>query len=124
MGYQPQLAGHLHLASDQAIGARPDPEPTSSDQVFVVLETVIDAFLNARGEDHSVSDTLAITQVFLVALREAGCLESFSRLPIHDQSRFLGWIGGADVLDLRTKRTETFIAALQASPMASGWLNP
>ena len=119
MGYPARLEGHLHLAPDAVISARSDADSSSSEgpEVFAVLERVIDAFLNVREDDRSVSETLGIAQVFLVALREAGCLGAFSRLPNHDQSRFLGWIGGANELGLRTKRTETFIAALQASPM-------
>lgn len=125
-----RLEGHVELASDSVRNSRfaqassfrsqeaaglikelKDPE------LLEILEQVIDEFLQARGES-SVHETLAISQAFLIALREANCLGSFSQLPPSDQARFLRWIGSTRQSELRQKRTQTFIDALLVSPMS------
>ena len=125
-----RLEGNIELASDSMWGSRsvsgkPAPriaeasellEELKDPQLFEILEKVIDEFLLAR-EDSSVHETLEISQTFLLALREARCLDLFSLLPPSDQGRFLRWIGSSSPVELRQKRTRTFISALQGSPM-------
>lgn len=126
-----RLEGRIKLASDSVRNSRfasggptapRSPEATGlikelkDPELFEILENVIDEFLRAR-ENSSVHETLAISQTFLVALREARCLDLFSLLPAVDQARFLRWIGSTNPVELRLKRTQTFISALQASPM-------
>ena len=126
-----RLDGHIDLASDSVRSFRSGSEqqpahrtPEASvlidelrdPEFFEILELVIDEFLRAR-EDSSVQETLAISETFLVALREAECLNLFRLLPLSDQSRFLRWIGSTSAPELRQKRTRTFIDALQASPI-------
>ena len=128
-----RLEGRIRLASEDVrssrFGSGEHAAPRSSEaaglikelkdpELFEILEKVIDEFLGAR-EDSSVHETLAISQTFLVALREAECLDLFSLLPAPDQARFLRWIGSTSPAELRLKRTQTFIWALQGSPMTS-----
>lgn len=87
--------------------------------LFDILERIIDEFLFSR-DDASVEETLAISESFLSALREAGCLQQFVLLPISDQARFLRWIGSTTSVSFRSKRIESFVSALKASSLDLG----
>lgn len=128
-----RLEGRVELASQAVRSSRFGPElsgapsnPEASGllkelkdpDLFAILENVIDEFLRARRES-SVHETVAISQTFIAALRDAKCLDLFRLLPKPDQARFLRWIGSTSPAELRGKRTQTFISALQASPMDS-----
>lgn len=128
-----RLEGRIELASDRVLSSRVARQqhraPKSHEasglirdledpELFAILESVIDEFLRARGEG-SVHETVAISQTFISALRDAKCLDLFRLLPTVDQSRFLRWIGSTSPIELRVKRTQTFISALQASPIES-----
>lgn len=49
--------------------------------------------------------------------KKAAVLDVFRQLPKVEQTRFLFWIGATDDRELRIKRTETFVSALNASPL-------
>ena len=51
---------------------------------------------------------------------DSGVLDTFFRLPKGDQANFLRWIGSTDDPEIRSRRTETFVSALEAAPLAPG----
>ena len=84
--------------------------------VLATLQVTADDALLAHG-DADVLETLSITYDLLGALSEAGVIDIFFRMHRPDQRAFLRWIGGTDETDLRHKRTQTFVSALQMSPL-------
>ncbi|MDQ3645837.1 MAG: hypothetical protein M3345_02760 [Actinomycetota bacterium] len=78
------------------------------------LEITYDALRSARTPD---LETLGIIHEVVIALRDAGVIETFFRLPRARQGDFFRWIGAIDDRDLRLHRTETFAAALQMAPL-------
>ena len=88
-------------------------------ELFDILEKIIHEFLQASDES-SVREALEISEAFLLALREAQCLDLFALLPLEDQGRFLRWIGSTGPLPFRMKRIETFVSALKGSPLDMG----
>lgn len=73
--------------------------------------------LEMARTDHDLLATLRITLEFLVALTDAGALETFFSLPRPDQSRFLRWVCTTDDRDLRKRLTSTLISAMEAAPL-------
>jgi hypothetical protein len=87
-------------------------------------ESDIMATLGITSEDlelaHGDTDllaTLQITYEFLLVLKESSVLDTFYKLPRQDQAHFLRWIGATDDSELRRKRTETLVSAIEASPL-------
>lgn len=64
----------------------------------------------AAGDSASVDDILA-------ALIGSDVLDTFFLLPRIDQVNFLRWIGSTDDLEMRSRRTATFVSALAAAPL-------
>ena len=73
--------------------------------------------LQAARSDSELFETLRITHRVLLAIRAEGVLGTFLSLPKNDQANFIRWVGAIDSEDLRDGRTETFIVALQQSPL-------
>ena len=104
----------------------PQDENSSMSELLVALEglkvldalEITDADLRLERSDSNLRETLVITYEFLVALKDATVLDTFYKLPAADQMRFLRWIGATDDPELRQRRTETFVLALKASPLA------
>jgi hypothetical protein len=78
---------------------------------------ISDEDLQLGRADTDLFETLRITHVVLIQLRDHGVLEAFLQLPKGDQASFLRRIGMTDDPALRTTRTETLISALRASPL-------
>ena len=85
--------------------------------VLETLEITHDDLAPARS-DSDLLETLRITYAVLIAIEEAGVLDTFFRLPRTDQADFLRWIGATDDAGVREGRTTTFVSALQAAPLA------
>lgn len=75
--------------------------------------------LHAARNDSELFETLRITHELFIALRDNGVLSTFLSLPKDDQANFIRWVGAIDAGNLRDGRTETFIVALQQSPLAN-----
>ena len=110
--------------------SRPEPLPSrphvpSVDDVLAtltasgVLETLDIGAADLAGArtDSDVLETLAITYELLMAFDDAGVLDTFFRLAKGDQANFLRWIGSTDDRGVRSRRTETFVSALQTGPL-------
>lgn len=109
---------------------RPEPGWAQVDEVSVeamlaaLKESDIMATLGITSEDlesaYSDSDLLATLRIayeFLVVLNESSVLDTFYKLPRQDQAHFMRWVGSIDDVDLRRKRTETLVSAIEASPL-------
>ena len=84
-----------------------------------VLETleIADDDVRRVRTDANLLETLTIAYDLLMAFDDAGVLDTFFRLPKVDQANFLRWIGSTDDPETRIRRTDTFVAALEASPL-------
>lgn len=67
--------------------------------------------------DANLLETLTIAYELLMSFDDAGVLDTFFRLPKRDQANFLRWIGSTDDPDVRARRTETFVSALEIGPL-------
>lgn len=87
-----------------------------------VLETleIANEDLDRVRSDSDLLETLTITYELLMTFDDAGALDTFFRLPKRDQANFLRWIGSTDDPATRSRRTETFVSALLAAPLAPG----
>ena len=81
------------------------------------LLSMTDDDLQAARKDSELFETLRITHELLIALRDNGVLSTFLSLPKDDQANFIRWVGAIDAESLRQGRMETFIVALQHSPL-------
>ncbi len=73
-----------------------------------------------KEEPRSDSDLLeTLTNEFLVALRDAGVLETFHHLQPADQTHFLRLIAMTDGRELRMKRIGTLVSAMKMSPLTA-----
>lgn len=84
-----------------------------------LLGLVIDDLDEART-DPILFETLRITHEMLLVLRDEGVLRTFLKIPRAEQINFVRWIGGTGAEDTRRQKTEAFVAALKASPLAEG----
>ena len=91
--------------------------------VLDVLE-ITDADVERVRTDSNLLETLTIAYDLLMAFDDAGVLDTFFRLPKADQANFLRWIGATDDPEVRARRTETFVSALDASPLEPRYAPP
>jgi uncharacterized protein YdeI (YjbR/CyaY-like superfamily) len=84
-----------------------------------VLETleISNEDLATARTDAALLETLKITYELLETFDDSGVLDTFFRLPRRDQANFLRWIGSADDAQVRGRRAETFVSALQTAPL-------
>ncbi|HYO61105.1 MAG TPA: hypothetical protein VEU29_04330 [Actinomycetota bacterium] len=85
--------------------------------VLETLDITNDDLARART-DSDLLETLTITFQLLETFDAAGVLDTFNCLPRGDQAKFLRWIGSTDDPATRTGRTDTFVSALHAAPLA------
>ena len=88
-------------------------------RMLKALEITNEDLLRARS-DSDLLETLRITYEVLSALRDSDALGTFLQLPTADQASFLRLIGSTDDPDLRHHRTDTFVSALEESPLGGG----
>ena len=101
------------------------PYPPSVDDVLATLTAsgVLEALGVKAGDlagsrtDSDLMETLAITYELLMTFDDSGVLDTFFRMAKGDQANFLRWIGSTDDPEIRRRRTETFVSALQSAPI-------
>lgn len=111
--------------------ALPEPLPTrphasSIDEILgaLVASGVLDTLdvattdLEKARTDSDVMETLTVTYELLMAFDDSGVLDTFFRMSKGNQANFLRWIGSTDDPEIRDRRTETFVSALRAAPLA------
>ena len=102
------------------------PHTPSIDEVLATLVAsgVLDALdiasadLGRARSDSDLQKTLAITYELLMSFDDSGVLDTFFRLSKGAQANFLRWIGSTDDPGIRARRTDTFVSALHAAPLA------
>lgn len=85
--------------------------------ILETLEIDDDDDVRSVRTDSGLLETLTVAYELLMSFDDAGVIDTFFRLPKTDQANFLRWIGSTDDPETRIRRTDTFVSALEASPL-------